>query len=198
MEALKVAFLSIVLVALLAGGAMWFDNLGVFEYFFGTGIRQAVFPALGRLPVVGEFFMVARNKADEIDRQEIDKRITAMKEERESLKKYGNELKEKSGNLEDEYKKLTSWDSDLHNRETKIEENRRKADSYEENIERLASYYINMKPEDAVKIMTELDDNLLVDVLKAITRKDPDIATLVLTKMDPARAGQISRKIGLN
>jgi flagellar protein FlbB len=57
-------------------------------------------------------------------------------------------------------------------------------------ISKLARLYGNMKPEEAVPILTQLDDATVVAVLN---KMEEDQAAQVLAKFDPAKAAQISQ-----
>lgn len=57
-------------------------------------------------------------------------------------------------------------------------------------ISKLARLYGNMKPEEAVPILTQLDDATVVSVLN---KMEEDQAAKILAQFDPAKAAQISQ-----
>lgn len=58
------------------------------------------------------------------------------------------------------------------------------------NISKLARLYGNMKPEEAVPILTQLDDPTVVVILN---KMEEDQAAKILAQFDPAKAAQISQ-----
>lgn len=59
-------------------------------------------------------------------------------------------------------------------------------------ISKLARLYSNMKPDEAVGIMTQLDDDTIIAVL---SRMEEDQAAKILALFDNARAGRISQNM---
>ena len=109
---------------------------------------------------------------------ELNSREKRLQEMEEKLQKEKDELQKKIDELELARKNIAS------RLDKRVAED-------EENVNKLVGVYANMKPQSAAMIITKLDENLAVSVLKRMKKQD---AGSILNFIEPAKAKVLSEK----
>lgn len=190
----KIFFLLVLIVALVVGGLIWLDFLGIIEAKDALAPFTRIFGVRPRTPV-------ETAGPDLLDADRLGK-------ERESLTIRDRDLDVREGELVMRESEINQKLGDLEERERALEERQKSLSEalkqYENkvaNLEQTALYLANMPPEDAVAIMDEMDVNDLVDLLRTSERLSSQAgeASLVafwLSLMgDRKRAAEIQRKM---
>lgn len=153
----KIIYL-VLLIAFLAGiGIFWLDSIGLIN--------------------AGSKFSSLRNKeelsldasGDEpslIEKEEFGKEKEKLLERIEDLDKREALLAEKEKEINAEKDKLEQIRKGLELEQKKLENERKKDSGYRKNVVVLANKVSNMPPEEAMKIMSNWDDPLIIDVLR--------------------------------
>jgi len=202
----KIFALLFLILILAAGGVLWFDFLNVID---ARNVTGTVFNVLRGVPVVGRFVPAAdartqaqlgagefinlnderfavRMEALELRFAEHERNILDNENERRQLQQMADELAERQRSIDEQENSINDRRSDAEIRERAVEQN--------------AVNLTNMPPENAVGILSEMDDQDVIDVL----RKTDELATAAgsasivpfwLSLMEPARAAEISRKM---
>ena len=192
---MRVFLLLILIVVLVLGGLLWFDYLGLVHT---RGMFSPVYSLFGLKTPQG-----VATSAEEIADLENDryaKRIKALETRKEELDKF-------QGELEAEKKENLKIAEELNDRKTSIEEKEKsfqqimeETDDRNRNVNQIAIYMNGMRPENAVANLLEMDDQDIIDVLRAteeIANKEgkTSLVSYWFSLMPPARAAEIQRKM---
>lgn len=191
---LKIFFLLILILLIVFGGIYWFDRLGVVDYRSIVGPFERYLPAFLRRGevVVEDPFLLERellNKKEDVlmvKTRELENTMKTLDEKELDLKEGEAKLKEEADRIEEE-KKVFS-------------QKLREYDNYRENIRIQAKYFTSMPPKAAVERLSEMDDLLVIDILRQIDRDaqetgKPSIVPFYLSLMEPKKAATVQRKM---
>lgn len=134
--------------------------------------------------------------------------------EKESLLRYKQELdyfkrilEERERRILEKEKEITARETELQQKLAMIEEIRNSLEqqrmifkNYDEKITKVATYINSLPPDDATKILENMEDDMIVDVLLKIDRIAEregtlSISSFLLSKLPPDRAARITEKI---
>jgi flagellar protein FlbB len=191
----RVIVLLILIVALAGAGLVWFDYLNVFD---AKAVLSPIYRRIGLEPrsqgAQGEDEILSldaerlavRLEAQELRSMELDQR------EADILTRQG-EIEQMAGELEERQKALDE-------RENSINAQREDAENKQKNVEQYARYLNGMPPERAVGIITAMNDQDAIDVLRmtetiAQTEGTTSIVAYWLSLMPPERAAELQRKM---
>ena len=187
----------LLIVVLAAGGIVWFDYLNVIDAktflsplyrFIGREGRSQPQTAPDEYINIDAERLAARLEALELLRMEMENEKGVILLERNEIGQMAQELEERQKALDEREDSLRAQAEDAENKDRNIEAN--------------ARMLTGMPPRQAVDILSESDDQLIIDVL----RKTEEIAraegssSLVpywLSLMEPARAAEIQRKMAI-
>ncbi|MEL3908659.1 MAG: flagellar protein FlbB [Treponemataceae bacterium] len=193
----KVIVLILLIIVLIFASLFLFDYLGLINIkpifspvysLFGIEKPQGVSK---ETPLSGPGDLDAdmlnkRLEAFEIRRQELDKKETdvlALIAENEQI---SAELEERQAAQEEKEKSFQQMLAEKHDRAA--------------NIRQIAIYAYNSRPDDAVKNLLELDDQDIIEILRAAEVYSKELGknspvSYWFTLMPPERAGEIQRKM---
>lgn len=183
----RLTLLIISIIGVIIGGIYALDFLGVIN----------VSKMLSEVPVVGRFFTDDNTKSKKTSTKKEDTNQLLLDANRK-LADNNKDLSAKLANLDKEISRLNAEKIDS---ETKYNEELAKVkaendpdlkNAEEEKYRKLAKYYGSMKPDAAVKILIEMDDNLVIEILNRI---EPDQVSKILSKMDPKKAANLSSQM---
>ncbi len=199
--------ISITLVVILflgiAGGILWLlDFLAVIN----------LSKTLGKIPVVSKFVYQSDNQAERIKKPLIIEK-TAAEKENEKLKQENNELVTANQKLIAENKKLASEIEQVKREKSSLtkqmevlkkekqnliaerdalnmtldsmQESQTTDETQELGYQKLGKIYAEMKPKDAVKIMENLSDEVVIGILLQL---EDDQVAKILSEMNPEKA----------
>jgi flagellar protein FlbB len=191
----RVIVLLLLIVVMVAGGIVWFDYLNVIDAktvlaplyrFIGREGRSQPKTTEAELLNLDAERLAIRLEALELQKMEIDTRQKDMDSRYGEIEQMAQELEERQKALDDRENSLRAQAADAENKDRNIEQNARLLNG--------------MPPERAVGIMTAMDDQDVIDVL----RKTEDIAraegtssivSYWLSLMEPKRAAELQRKM---
>lgn len=193
----RILVLLVLIIVLVLGGLLWFDYLGLVNT---RSFFTPVYSLFGLQAPAGVTQNTGKGKLGNIDEDRYAKRLLA-------LERYKQELDKTKAENETLSKENARIAQALDEREAAVEEKELayhqrliEANSREENIQQIAQYLINMPPENAVPNLLEMDDQDVIDVLRAAegiakkTNKGSMVAYW-FSLMPPARAAEIQRKM---
>jgi flagellar protein FlbB len=191
----RVIVLLLLIAVMAAAGIVWFDYLNVIDAktvispltrFIGLEPRSQ--PKIGPdedINLDAERLAI-RMESLNLQKLEVDTRQQDLDTKYNEIAQMAQELEERQKQLED------LQDSIKHGRED--------AENRDRNIEANARYLNGMPPERAVGIMSAMDDQDVIDVLRktdeiARAAGTNSIVSYWLSLMEPARAAELQRKM---
>lgn len=152
----KALYLIILIFFLVGVGIFWLDNIGLINL-------SSRFSSLK-----GE--ELSLNASDDepslIEKEEFGKEKEKLLERIEDLDKREALLAEREKEINSDKDKLEQIRKGLELEQKKLEDDRKKDSGYRKNVMVLANKMSNMPPEESVKIMTNWDEPLIIDVLR--------------------------------
>ncbi len=191
----RVIALLILILLLAAGGILWFDYLGIVQsrQFFGPLYRL-----FGVTPRTGGSTLPQED--GDIDADRIAKRLEAIQLRAEELDVRERDIERKEGEILQISQELEDRLSSIEEREKTFTAMLRQSDDRAANVRQIAQYMNGMPPDNAVKNLLAMDDQDIIDVLRAVEAmaKESGRASSVafwFSKMPPDRAAEIQRKM---
>ncbi|MEW6619395.1 MAG: hypothetical protein AB1422_08695 [bacterium] len=171
-----------ILIGLLAGSVYLFDVLGIFD-------KEKI---LAKVPGIGMFFTPPKITYEDVQKEELRKLKESIDLKLLELEEKEEKLAQKDKKLKSRAEELLLAEEELHRKKQAMEEKQRMYDDQEAKWEKLVTYYEGMKPDAAAKILAEMDDQIVVEIFKRMKKSQ---VAIVMMKMDPKRASEISRKM---
>jgi len=198
----KIIFLVILILALVIGGLIWLDFLGIIE-----GKEQMA-------PIKSLLGIESRDTVEEpfsptlLDTDRLSKERLAIAVERRALEAASEELRLREAQIEQKESELSEKELSLKEKQKSLIEAISQYDNKVANLEQTALYMMGMPPNEAVSIMNEYDVRDLVDLLRTSERLSQEageeslVAYWLSIMPDKTRAAEIQRllveKPGLN
>jgi len=187
--------LLILIFVLLIGGLVWFDFLGLIDLksSFGPlyrlfGVKtQSSAPISAESPVLfDEERMAKRLEALQTRSEELDAREAEIAKKDTEVQEKSQEIDQKSASLDDREKSFNAKQKEYENRKANVEQN--------------ATYLTSMPPAKAVEILKDMDDQMVIDILRAVEAQaqaagENSIVSYWLSLMPPDRSAAIQRKM---
>jgi len=191
----RVIVLLLLVVVLAAGGIVWFDYLNVID---AKTVLAPLYRFIGRegrsqpgvtpeelLNLDAERLMV-RLEALDLHRMELDTQKRDIDLRYGEIEQMAQELEVRQKALEDLENSLSGQTTDAENKDRNIEQN--------------ARILNGMRPERAVGILSKMDDQSVIDVLRKteeIARAEgtSSLVSYWLSLMEPERAAELQRKM---
>ncbi len=183
----KIIYLVVLIIFLAGVGVFWLDNIGLINLGSKMNLLK------------GEEALSLDAAGDEpslIEKEEFGKEKEKLIERIEDLDKREALLAEKEKEISSERDKLEQIRKGLELEQKKLENDRKKDSGYRKNVIVLSNKVSNMPPEDAVKIMLNWDDPLIIDVLRqmdadAETAGRMSITSYLMTLFPKEKASRI-------
>ncbi|MDR2519396.1 MAG: flagellar protein FlbB [Spirochaetaceae bacterium] len=191
----KVIVLFILIIALAGGGLVWFDYLNVID---AKSILSPIYRLIGR---DGRTQGLAQtDEALSLDAERLAARLEALELRELELEKQEQDMQGKHGEVEQMAQELEERQKALEEREKSFNDIVQAAETKSSNIEQFARYLTGMPPQNAVGIMSQQDDQIVIDVLRkteeiAQAEGSASIVSFWLSLMEPARAAELQRKM---
>jgi flagellar protein FlbB len=194
----RIIVLLLLIVVLAGGGIIWFDYLNIIDaktvlapvfryipFIGGEGRRQTAATPEEFLNLDAERLAV-RLEALELRNMEMDTRQRDLDSRYGEIEQMAQELEERQKALDERENSLSAQAADAENKDRNVEQN--------------ARYLNGMPPERAVGIITAMDDQDAIDVLRkteeiAQAEGTTSIVSYWLSLMEPQRAAELQRKM---
>ena len=197
----------IFLILILAGGGiLWFDYLNVID---AKTVLGPVYNVLRGVPFIGRIVPKGEGRTQPVkvddgnlnlDAERLAVRLEALELRNMELDKQELDLQNRRGQIEQMAQELEERQKALDDRENSFNALLSDAEIKDRTVERNAINLINMPPERAVGILSAMDDQDVIDVLRktdqlAQAGGSMSIVPYWLSLMDSRRAAEISRKM---
>lgn len=191
----RILLLLLLIILLLAGGLVWFDYLGLVDAkaLLGPAYRAVGIAVRrpGQAPVDSptlledERFAKRLASLDTRD-QELDQRESDIERRDLEVAQKAQELEERARSLDDREKSLSEKAKEYENRKVNVDQN--------------AAYLTGMPPARAVEILKAMDDQSVIDILRAVEERaratgEASIVAYWLSLMPADRSATIQRKM---
>ena len=160
----KIFFLLVLIIALVLGGFVWLDFLGILD-------------AKDQLaPITSLFGFEPRTEVPEpyspmlLDADRLAKERQAIAIERRDIEGRAENLDVREAEMRQKESEVAEREASLDEKQKSLNEAIRQYDNKVANLEQTARYMMGMPPEDAVAIMNEYDVYDLVDLLRTSER----------------------------
>lgn len=192
---IRVIVLLILTILLSLGGLLWFDYLGLISsrsFFspvyslFGLHTPKGAASKPGEKANLEEDRYAKRLLALETRSQELDKLKEDLELQRKENLQIAEELNDRKDAIEEKEKSFKQIMEETDNRKT--------------NIVQIAIYMNGMRPQNAVANLLEMDDQDIIDVLRAAedlaaAEGKTSLVSYWFSLMPPVRAAEIQRKM---
>ena len=191
-------FILIIIVALFA--VRCFDFLGLIQ---AKKIVAPVYKLVGLTPVTSDAASSPGNLAEaDLDNDRFAKRLESLDVRIEELDKRESDIREQEENNAQIAQELQDRQTAQEEREKTFNNEKKKYDDIQVNIAQIAANLEGMDPKKAVAIMEEMDDQLLIDVLRKVQERAEanKVSSMVpywLSLMKAERAATINRKLSV-
>jgi flagellar protein FlbB len=191
----KVIVLVVLILALAGGGIVWFDYLNVID---AKTVLAPVYRLIGR-----EGRTQGRTENDEIlslDAERLAVRLEALELRSRELDNREQEIQARYGEIEQMAQELEVRQKALDDRESSFNASIREAETKDRLVEQNARYLTGMPPVQAVGILTAMDDQDAIDVIRkteeiARTEGTTSIVSYWFSQMPAERAAELQRKM---
>ena len=188
-HSLTVMFLLIFLIILIISVVYWFNYLGLLN------LPRALSKIVSKVPLISygkditDPFLLEKEYYSKL-RLSYDSMFT-------QLNQYENELKAKDEQIKEKEKILSESELSFKQKEENIYRKLKEYEDYKENIKKEAIQFINMPPEQAVKVLNSMDILKVVDILRAMDEYfaqigESSLVPYLVSLMPPDRAAKIS------
>ena len=191
----RIIVLIFLIIILAGGGILWFDYLNVID---AKTVLAPVFQLIGRQ---GRSQPAARdNEVLFLDAERFAIRVEALELRNMELERQEQDIQNRRGEIEQMAQELEERQKALDERENSIIALAQETENKDRNVEQQARYLTGMPPDRAVGIISIMDDQLAVDVLRkteeiALAEGTSSIVSYWLSLMPPERAREIQRKM---
>jgi flagellar protein FlbB len=151
--------LTLLVLVLALGGALWFDFLGLID------VTSAFAPALRWVGLEPREEAVVDDSPLLLEDERLSKREEALAILSEQLNERGEAIAAREAELQAFAEQLEEREAALVDRENSVNEALRRVENERAALVKLSTYLTNMPPEDAVAIMADMQDQTLIDVL---------------------------------
>ena len=192
----RILGLTLLVLILLLGGALWFDYLGLID------VTTVMAPALRWIGLEPREERLAADAPLLLERERLAKREEALAILSNELDERERALARQGAEIEEIAQQLEEREATLADRENSVNQALRRVENQRAALVRLSRYLTNMPPADAVDIMVNYPDPLLLDVLLmtddlAEAAGQASLVPFWLSRMPPARAATIGEKLEL-
>mgnify|MGYP006289658973 FL=1 len=193
----RILLLILLIIVLVFGGLLWFDYLGFLD------VKDTL------SPVVSLFTRRRRTQIEEIERpgvledQRLAKQWEALDLRSEELDLREEDLAMREAELEEMMETLKEREKSLEEREKSFNTRVNTYENIRANLEQNARYLNGMPPADAVSILLNMEDQVVIDHLRTAERLAQEAGEQsivsywlsLIAQQNPERAAEIQRKM---
>ncbi len=194
----KSILLLILIVILALFGLMWFDYLGLIQ---AKKAFAPVYRLVGLIPQTSTSPSTPKDLSEvDLDNDRFAKRLEALDIRTEELDKRESDVRQQEENNTQIAQELEDRQVAQEEREKTFNNEVKKYEDRGKNIEQIVQNLSNMPPNNAVAILSAMNDQDIIDVLRR-EKEDAEASggsstgSYWLSLMDPTRAAEIQRKM---
>jgi flagellar protein FlbB len=185
----------VLILALAGGGILWFDYLNVID---AKTVLAPVYRLIGRQGRTQE--RTGDGEPLSLDAERLAVRLEALELRSREMDNREREIQARYGEIEQMAQELESRQKALDDREYSFNASIREAETKDRLVEQNARYLTGMPPGQAVGILTAMDDQDAIDVIRkteeiAQAEGTASIVSYWFSQMPAGRAAELQRKM---
>ncbi|UCG00256.1 MAG: flagellar protein FlbB [Spirochaetaceae bacterium] len=183
----------LLLVAVLAlGGLVWFDYLGIVD---AQGLLSPVFTLIR-----GEKVVVDAEDPLLLEKERLTKQLEALAIRSEELTSWEQELESRQAEINQMVEQLEERERGIEDREKVFNERLQAFENRRVNLRQNSDYLVGMPPENAVKILLQMEDQDVIDIFRVTEEQaqaagEVSLVSYWLSLMPADRAAVLQRKM---
>lgn len=193
----KSLVLIVIILILIVGGLLWFDYLGIVHV---KSVFSPVYKILGKSPQTTQTATQSKPLVSNLDEDRLKKQREANEIFKEELDKREADILALENQNAQIAAELAEREKNQEEREKTFNLTVKKYDDKNINVEQIAKNLNGMKPQAAVDILIAMDDQTVIDVLRkveeiAASGGTSSMVSYWLSLMPSDRAAEIQRKM---
>ena len=156
----RVFLLLLTLLALVSGGFLWFDYLGLID------VKDTLAPVLGLIGVRTRTTVAEPMAPDLLDQQRLDAQWEALAIRDEELTTLSDSLDLRQAEIEQMMAAVVEREKAIEEREKSFNEQLKQYDNRNANLRKVSQQFVSMPPEEAKDRLMEMDDQDIIDILR--------------------------------
>ncbi len=190
----RIIVLILTLLALVLGGFLWFDFLGLID------AKDTLAPILSLVGVRTRTRIEEPEAPDLLDQERLDAQWEALGLREEELDNWNEELDLHEAELRQMMDTIREREQALEEQEKSFNDRLKQYENKNANLRTVSQYLVNMPPQNAVDRLAEMDDQEIIDILRttdtiAAEAGENSVTSFWLQLMPPDRAATIQRKM---
>jgi flagellar protein FlbB len=191
----RIIVLLVLILALIGGGIVWFDYLNVID---AKTVLAPLYRFIGRDGRTGG--ELGPDDFLNLDAERLAVILEAHTLRELDMDRREQEISNKQAELEQMAQQLEEDRKAVEEMENSINEARQSAENIDRNVEGISQQLVNMPPERAVAIITAMNDQNAISILRKteeIAQRDgtSNIVPYWMSLLDPQRAAELQRKM---
>ena len=192
----SIALLFLIL-AIILGGLLWFDYLGIIK---AKSFFAPVYKLFGLQPQTSVSATSSKPLQANLEDDRLAKRLEALEIRSQELDKRESDIARSENANEAIARELEDRQKSQEEREKTFNNEVKKYDDRSTNIEQISTYLQNMPPKTAVEQLLGLDDQDIIDIFRktdaqALASNTASMTSVWLMNMPSERAAVIQRKM---
>lgn len=192
----SIALLFLIL-AIILGGLLWFDYLGIIK---AKSIFAPVYKLFGLQPQTSVSATSSKPLQANLEDDRLAKRLEALEIRSQELDKRESDIARSENANEAIARELEDRQKSQEEREKTFNNEVKKYDDRSTNIEQISTYLQNMPPKTAVEQLLGMDDQDIIDIFRktdaqALASNTTSMTSVWLMNMPSERAAVIQRKM---
>ena len=196
----RVAALILMILILLLGGLVWFDYLGLINV--KELLSPVITPVTTRLGIDFGLPQQVENIEDInlLERERLNKRQQALDMREAELDLREQEIGSKEAEIKQMLDSLAEREAAFEEQEKSFNDRLKEYDNRSTNLRQAAEYFVGMPPEAAVAMFVEMDDQDIIDIMRAHQQisneqKKASMVSYWLSLMPSDRSATLNRKM---
>jgi len=191
----RILLLLLLILTLAAGGIAWFDYLGLVD---AKGLLGPVYRLLG-IPV-GKPSGLPSDSLTLLEDERFAKRLESLRVRAEELDAREAESARRDAEVVQKAQEIEERSKALDDKEKSLSEKAKEYENKRVNVDQNAAYLTGMPPAKAVEILKSMDDQSIIDILRAVEVRaaaagEDSIVAFWLSLMPADRSAAIQRKM---
>jgi len=191
----RVVILLLLVAVLVLGGLVWFDYLGIVD---AQGLLAPVFTLIR-----GERAVVDAEDPLLLEKERMAKQLEALAIRSEELSAWEQELEASQAEINQMIEQLEEREATIEDREKVFNQRMQAFENRRVNLQQNSDYLVGMPPENAVKILLQMEDQDVIDIFRMTEEQaqatgELSLVSYWLSLMPAERAALLQRKMSRN
>jgi flagellar protein FlbB len=188
----RVVILLLLVAVLVLGGLVWFDYLGIVD---AKGLLAPVFTLIR-----GEKAVVDAEDPLLLEKERMAKQLEALAIRSEELSAWEQELEASQAEINQMIEQLEEREATIEDREKVFNQRMQAFENRRVNLQQNSDYLVGMPPENAVKILLQMEDQDVIDIFRMTEEQaqatgELSLVSYWLSLMPAERAALLQRKM---